>query len=162
MHDILKVHIPLITFKVQFINIQTLQDSHDIQKLFCKEKQPALYLAILAIEDLLSSWEEKVGNIKFDGFADALEDSIAKICKYYCQFDEKPNMILALSKCCVLITEGVGTNQLAVLHPYYAFEYIESAWGGKEKQLQEVKNRNKDAKNWQDKVRKVVGAMVTL
>ncbi|KAM6502312.1 hypothetical protein JOM56_002289, partial [Amanita muscaria] len=121
-----------------------LQDSHNIQQAFSAEKQLTLWRTIPALEDLMSSWEDKLNDDAFADYHNALQDGITKIRKYYCCFDEKPNFILSL-----------------FLHPYYGSEYIRMAWGGEEEWIEEVANGNLDAKNWQDEAMKVLEKAVS-
>ena len=72
------------------------QDSHIIQQSFSAEKQPTPWHAIPQIEDLMSKWEDKLNDNEFAPFHDALHNGIAKIQKYYCKFNDKPALILAL------------------------------------------------------------------
>ena len=54
------------------------------------------------------------------------------------------------------------TNKsLQVLHPYYKLAYIKVAWGGPEEQADEIEAGNSDAKDWQDKARKIVEKTVS-
>jgi hypothetical protein len=50
------------------------------------------------IEDLLSRWEDKLGEPRFAAYHPALEDGIRKVKKYYCDFDNKPAFVLSLRK----------------------------------------------------------------
>jgi hypothetical protein len=51
---------------------------------------------------------------------------------------------------------------IIVLHPYYKLDYIRLSWGGAEEQAIECLGGNPFAKNWQDKVLKVVEKMVSV
>jgi hypothetical protein len=79
------------------------QDSNRIQQYFSAEKQPTLWRALPAIEELQTAWETKRTKQSFALYHDALEDGLNKIKKYYTRFDEKPAYIIALGTCCVLL-----------------------------------------------------------
>lgn len=74
------------------------QDSNRIQQYFSSEKQPTLWRALPALEELQTRWEKKRDSAKYDVYGDALDDGLAKIGKYYSRLDEKPAFVLALSK----------------------------------------------------------------
>jgi hypothetical protein len=143
------------------LNSDVQQDSHTIQEAFSAEKQPTLWRAIPALEELMLSWEDKIDDGDFADYHDALCDGIAKIKKYYCKFDEKPAFILALHKSFSLPHSNY-INCILVLHPYYTFRYIKLAWGGEEERLKEIENGNLDAKNWQDEAVKVLEQTVRI
>lgn len=99
---------------------EILADSNRIQQYFSAEKHPTLWRALLAIEELQTAWEAKRDNVRFAKYRTAINDGLAKLNKYYLQFDEKLAYILALA-----------------LHPYFKLEYIELAWGGAKEQEEE-------------------------
>ena len=47
-----------------------------------------------------------------------------------------------------------------VLHPYYKLQYIKLAWGGEKEQAEERAAGNQNAKNWQDKAKKILETTV--
>ncbi|KAF5374133.1 hypothetical protein D9615_008888 [Tricholomella constricta] len=116
-----------------------LADSNRVLHHFSADKQPTLYRALPALEELQTVWEAKLANPKFVVYHAALQDSLDKLNKYYSRFDEKPAYILAL-----------------VLHPYFKLQYIKLAWGGPDEQEAEKEAGNEDAKDWQDEARKIV------
>jgi hypothetical protein len=73
-----------------------LQDSNRVLHHFSADKNPTLYRALPALEDLQSAWEAKLEDPQFELYHDAIKDSLAKLMKYYQKFDEKPAYILAL------------------------------------------------------------------
>ena len=52
----------------------------------------------MAIEDLQTAWEDKRDDPCFEVYADALQDGLDKLTKYYSAFDQAPAVLLALSK----------------------------------------------------------------
>jgi len=48
-----------------------------------------------------------------------------------------------------------------VLHPYFKLAYIKLAWRGAEEQEAECQKGNRQAKNWQDEVQKILERMVS-
>ncbi|KAF8190133.1 hypothetical protein BJ912DRAFT_850300, partial [Pholiota molesta] len=116
-----------------------LGDSNRIQQCFSSEKQPTLWRALPALEELQSAWEKKRDSPKYSLYKDALQVGLDKLGKYYSRLDDKPCFVLAL-----------------VLHPYYKLNYIKVAWGGPEEQAAEIKAGNLDARDWQDEAKQVV------
>jgi hypothetical protein len=80
------------------------QDSNRIQHYFSFEKQPTLWRALPALEELQTAWETKRESAQYELYGDALDDSLAKIGKYYSHLDEKPAFVLALGKSFFLIS----------------------------------------------------------
>jgi len=74
------------------------QDSNRIQQSFSAEKEPTLWRALPAIEELQTAWEAKRDKSSFAKYHDAINDGLEKINKYYSRFDEKPAFILALGE----------------------------------------------------------------
>ena len=74
------------------------QNANKIQQCFSGEKQPTLWCALPAIEQLQTAWEAKHNNPKYAIYRMAIDDGLKKITKYYSHFDEKPAYVLALSK----------------------------------------------------------------
>lgn len=72
------------------------QDSNRVLHQFSAEKHPRLYRALPALEDLQSSWEEKLEKPRFELYHNAIKDGLAKLMKYYSKFDEKPAYVLAI------------------------------------------------------------------
>jgi hypothetical protein len=120
-----------------------LEDSNRIQQYFSSERQPTLWRALPAIEELQTAWELKRDDPHYALYKDAINNGLAKLNKYYSRFDEKPAYVLAL-----------------VLHPYYKLNYIQHAWGGEAERDEEIAAGNWDAKNWQVEARKVLENMV--
>ncbi|KAH8996265.1 hypothetical protein EDB92DRAFT_1764292, partial [Lactarius akahatsu] len=116
-----------------------LADSNHILHTFLAEKYPGLYRMLPVLEDLQSAWETKLKEPQFEIYHKAIRDSLAKLKKYYCRFDEKPACILAL-----------------VLHLYFKLQYIKLTWGEEEEQAVEWEARNKHAKNWQEEALNIV------
>ena len=73
-----------------------IQDSNQIQQTFSAEKQPTLWRALPAIEELQTAWEAKHDNSKYATYRTAINDGLAKLNKYYSRYDEKPAYILVL------------------------------------------------------------------
>lgn len=80
------------------LNWLTYQDSNRIQQYFSSEKQPTLWRALPALEELQSMWEKKHDNPKYALYKDALTDGLEKLQKYYSRLDKKPSFVLALGK----------------------------------------------------------------
>ncbi|KAM6501439.1 hypothetical protein JOM56_004453, partial [Amanita muscaria] len=116
-----------------------LEDSNRIQQHFSADREPTLWRALPAIEELQTVWEAKRDNPRFMIYKTAIQEGLDKLNKYYSRFDEKPSFVLAL-----------------VLHPYYKLDYIKMAWGGEKEQQAERDEGNLNAKNWQDEARKVL------
>ncbi|KAG1722757.1 hypothetical protein EDB19DRAFT_1645602, partial [Suillus lakei] len=114
-------------------------DANDIQQYFSSERQPMIWHAIPAMEELQMAWESKRKNLQFMLYKEAIEQGLTKIRKYYSKFDNKLVYILAL-----------------VLHPYYKLVYITMAWGSPEEQAKEQAAGNLNTKNWYDEALKVV------
>ena len=74
------------------------QDSNRIQQTFSSEKEPTLWRALPALEELQTAWETKRDNPKYVLYKNALVDGLGKIGKYYSHLDEKPSTVLALGK----------------------------------------------------------------
>ncbi|KAH9920792.1 uncharacterized protein B0H18DRAFT_858501, partial [Fomitopsis serialis] len=119
--------------------VDILKDANDIHQLFSYEKSPTLWRVLPAFEDLLTRWEGKRDNPKFQAYKPGLDNAIKKLHKYYCALDRSPVYVLAL-----------------VLHPYYKLDYIESEWGGEEERQEQWSAGNFDAKNWKQEARKIV------
>ncbi len=79
-------------------NTLFLQDTNAIQQYFSSDKRPTLWKALPAIEWLQTLWEAKAANEKYAMHKNTIQDGIAKLCKYYSRFDDKPAYILALGK----------------------------------------------------------------
>jgi hypothetical protein len=122
-----------------------LEDSNRIQQHFSSERQPTLWRALPAIEELQTAWEAKRDDPQYALYKNAINDGLAKLNKYYSRFDEKPGYILAL-----------------ILHPYYKLSYIAHAWGGEEEEAAEIAAGNIHAKNWQAEARKLIENTVRL
>jgi len=67
-----------------------------IQQHFSSEKQPTLWRALPALEELQSAWEKKRDAPRYHVYKDALSNGLAKLRKYYFRLDEKPSFVLAL------------------------------------------------------------------
>jgi len=79
-------------------NSLAIQDSNLIQEYFSAEKQPTLWRALPALEELQTAWEKKRGSPKYVLYKDALTDGLEKLQKYYSRLDEKPSFILVLGE----------------------------------------------------------------
>ncbi|KAF8814037.1 hypothetical protein BYT27DRAFT_7026335, partial [Phlegmacium glaucopus] len=106
---------------------------------FSLEKQPTLWRALPALEELQMAWEKKRDSPRFALYKDALTHGLKKLKKYYSRLDKKPSFVLAL-----------------VLHPYYKLAYIKLSWGGAEEKEAEIAAGNLDAKDWHDEANKLV------
>jgi hypothetical protein len=122
-----------------------LEDSNRIQQHFSSEREPTLWRALPAIEELQTAWEAKRDDPQYALYKDAINDGLSKLNKYYSRFDEKPSYILAL-----------------ILHPYYKLSYIAHAWGGEAEEAAEIAAGNLHPKNWQAEARKLIETMVRL
>jgi hypothetical protein len=98
-------HIPWTAFTIKSSDWERVNDTHtilsdanSIQHLFSSEKQPALWRAIPAFEELQTAWEEKSSLQNYNLYKDALHKALQKLGKYYSKFDEKNVYVLALSK----------------------------------------------------------------
>ncbi|KAG6904650.1 hypothetical protein DXG01_008378, partial [Tephrocybe rancida] len=116
-----------------------LADSNCVLHYFSSEKQPTLWRALPALENLQTEWEDKLFKHRWALFHAAIRAGLAKLIKYYTKFDHKPVYILAL-----------------FLHPYFKLHYIQIAWGGPEEQKAEFDKGNFDVKDWVDEARKIV------
>lgn len=85
------------------------QDSNRIQELFSSELSPSCWLVLPAFEDLQMHWESKRDDPHFESYADALQDGLDKILKYYTSFNNKPAFVLSLHKYTNLISHS-GTD----------------------------------------------------
>ena len=75
-----------------------IHDANALQQYFSHEKQPTLWRAIPAFEDLQTAWEAKLESPKFQVYKTAIKQGLTKIGKYYSKFDEKPVYPLSLGK----------------------------------------------------------------
>jgi hypothetical protein len=137
-----------------------VQDSNQIQQYFSSEKEPTLWRALPALEELQTAWEKKRENPKYDLYKDALAKGLDKIGKYYSRLDDKPSFVLALGKyffyfnlCHILI--------YSALHPYYKLAYIKHSWGGPNEQAAEIANGNIEPRDWQDEANIIVEKTVS-
>ncbi|KZS95021.1 hypothetical protein SISNIDRAFT_408783, partial [Sistotremastrum niveocremeum HHB9708] len=125
--------------------IEILQDVDRIQQVFSASQLPTLWKAIPAFERLQTAWEKKAKDKTYALYEPGLQIALAKLKKYYCEFDEKPMFVLAL-----------------FLHPYYKLSYIAKAWGGAKEQAAEKAKGNRHAKNWlvvaEDIIKKAVSS----
>jgi hypothetical protein len=74
------------------------KDSNQIQQYFSAEKQPTLWQALPALEELQTAWEKRRNALKYALYKSALNAGLAKLGKYYSRLDEKPGFVLALGK----------------------------------------------------------------
>ncbi|KAM6503159.1 hypothetical protein JOM56_000102, partial [Amanita muscaria] len=144
-------HIPWAVFRLGKEDWKRVHDVRDIlsntnaiQQAFSAERQPTLWRALPAFEDLQSAWEEKCDDHHFAPYHDAIYDGLVKLKKYYTQFDDKPAFLLSL-----------------LLHSYYKLEYITHNWGGAQEQAEEIAAGNPYAKNWQHEAMKAMEAIVS-
>ncbi|KZS86539.1 hypothetical protein SISNIDRAFT_420759, partial [Sistotremastrum niveocremeum HHB9708] len=119
--------------------IDILKDVQRIQQLFSSEELPTLWRAIPAFERLQTAWEKKRDDPKYALYAPGIIKGLAKLKKYYCQFDNKPLFVLSV-----------------FLHPYLKLDYIAESWGGREEQQEEIAGGVRNARNWRDEAEKVV------
>jgi len=116
-----------------------------------------------ALEELLTTWEDKQNLDRFALYKDAIDTGLSKLRKYYSQIDTKPVFILALGMFFVspLASTLCLCLLIIVLHLYYKLDYIKLFWGGAEEQAMERLEGNPWAKNWQDEALKVVEKTVS-
>src|SRR5277367_1120384 len=149
-------------------------DSNHIQQYFSSEKEPTLWRALPALEELQSAWEKKQTSPTFFLYQNALTEGLEKLKKYYSRLDEKPSFVLALGMTLhKLLWRNTNefiyinyfgvilTNLFTVLHPYYKLAYIKLAWGGPEEQAAEIAAGNPNAKDWQDEALQIVERAVS-
>jgi len=94
--DILVVSHVVFIFATQ--SNKECQDSNRIQQIFSSEKEPTLWHALPALEELQTAWETKRDNPKYALYKNALADGLGKVGKYYSWLDEKPSTVLVLGK----------------------------------------------------------------
>jgi len=96
-----------------------------------------------AIEALQTAWEAKRKGPHFAIYYDVINKGLAKLQKYYSQFDKKPSYVLALGKLPLnLSPSSLLCVKFTALHPYYKLEFIKMAWGGLEEQAEEIEAGN--------------------
>ncbi|KAF8270623.1 hypothetical protein EI94DRAFT_1570736, partial [Lactarius quietus] len=132
-------HIPWSAFKMIDSDWMRVVDVCDILAYFSSKKQPTLWCALPALEELQTSWEKKHDLLKYTLYKDALSDGLAKLGKYYLCLDEKPSFVLALA-----------------LHLYSKLAYIKLTLGGPDKQAAAIEAGDPFVKDWQDKAKKIV------
>ncbi|KAF8461319.1 hypothetical protein DFH94DRAFT_640945, partial [Russula ochroleuca] len=140
-------HIPWSVFKLSELDwsrvrdaAAILADSNAIQQYFSPERQPTLWRALPAIEELQTAWEAKCNNPRYAIYKPAITDSLSKLNKYYSRFDEKPGFILTLGKLFVIRNPNPPESlltQFTVLYAYYKLTYIKLVWGGEKEQAEE-------------------------
>jgi hypothetical protein len=81
-----------------FVYSLIYQDSNRIQQYFSSEKQPTLWRALPALEELQTAWEKKRDSQRYSLYKEALTKGLDKLEKYYSRLDEKPSFILGLGK----------------------------------------------------------------
>ncbi|KAG1771367.1 hypothetical protein EV702DRAFT_947367, partial [Suillus placidus] len=123
---------------------EIIADANDIQQYFSSEKQPTLWRAIPAIEELQTAWGVKYDLPKYNMYQGTIQKGLDKLGKYYKKFDDKPVYVLAL-----------------ILHPYYKLAYITMQWGSPEEQAVECTAGNPNTVNWCDEALKVVELTMT-
>ena len=94
--DILGVSI--VNFTYIFHSFIFIQDSNRVQQYFSSEKEPTLWRALPALEELQTAWEKRRDDPKYALYEDALSAGLDKLKKYYFWLDEKPSLVLALGK----------------------------------------------------------------
>ena len=62
------------------------------------EKQPTLWRALPALEELQTAWEKKRDSPRFILYKDALTHGLEKLKKYYSRLNEKLSFVLALGR----------------------------------------------------------------
>ena len=75
-----------------------VQNSNRIQQYFSSEKEPTLWRALPALEELQTAWEKKRSSPPYALYEDALTHGLDKLKKYYSRLDEHPSFVLALGK----------------------------------------------------------------
>lgn len=153
-------YVKLLPNHVQKLTVY--QDSNRIQQYFSSKKQPTLWRALPALEELQSTWEKKCDNPKYAIYEDALTAGLDKLKKYYSCLDKKPGFVLALGKRFNLIGQIYTNRNSKVLHPYYKLAYIKLAWGCPDEQAAEISGGNPYAKDWQDEAKQIVKRTVRL
>lgn len=98
VRDILGVHIINLFINKLIHSFIFLQDSNRIQQHFSSEKEPTLWRALPALEELQTTWENRRDNIKYILYKGALSAGLDKLRKYYFRLDEKPSFVLGLGK----------------------------------------------------------------
>ena len=144
-------------------NPTVIQDTNAIPQHFLLEKELTLWCIIPAIEDLLSAWEDKLADPYFELYLGGLQDGIDKINKYYCLFDQNPAILCSVGKLFIYSILPQLCNLtlfLLALHLHLKLKYIKLKWGSPEEQAKEIAEGNFDAKDWQDKAKKTIEAMV--
>jgi len=107
---------------------------NDIQQYFSSDKQPTLWRALPALEELQTAWEKKRDTPRFTLYKDALSDGLEKVRKYYSQLDEKPNFVLALGEFLVnLVVYNLNSVQCFTLT---TSSHISNFCGGAQKTRQ--------------------------
>ncbi|KAG6914815.1 hypothetical protein DXG01_015163, partial [Tephrocybe rancida] len=119
-----------------------IMDLNCVLHYFSAEKQPTLYCTIPAIKNLQTAWEDKLSKLIFALYHNAIRDGLAKLLKYYSQFNEKLAFILAL-----------------FLPLYFKLHYIQIVWAGVEEQRAEFAKGNHNAMNWVDEAQIIVKNM---
>lgn len=79
-------------------------DSNLIQQYFSSEREPTVWHALPALEELQTAWEKKRDSQQYALYKDALTDGLDKLRKYYSRLDEKPTFVLGLGKIANLTT----------------------------------------------------------
>ena len=77
-----------------------ISDANSNQQYFSHEKQPTLWHAVPAFEELQTAWELKQVSSRFAPYKTAIDSGLQKIGKYYSKFDEKPVYIISLGTSC--------------------------------------------------------------
>ncbi|RDB16020.1 hypothetical protein Hypma_003461 [Hypsizygus marmoreus] len=180
-------HIPWSAFKLSDTDwdrvldaSKILEDSNRIQQCFSAEKQPTLWNALPALEELQTAWEEKRDDPHYAPYRDALSDGLAKLNKYYSFLDEKSAFVLALVKtgrnwsgnCKKTAVAGCSRsrsgfsgfgnfrNQLRLPVASIGSQKPDRTGpentSGKEEQAAEIGAGNKYAKNWQEEAMKIL------
>lgn len=163
--DILRVR--CLKYDLMPKEMTSYQNSHALQHCFSSEQLPMLWHALPAFEALQTTWKAKCNDLCFTIYCDVINKGLTKFQKYYLQFDKKPSYVLALGKLPLNLSPlslwACLPQHLkyAALHPYYKLKYIKMAWGGAKEQANEIQAGNVNAKNWQDKVLKILETTVS-
>jgi hypothetical protein len=129
--------------------VHILADANLYQQVFSSEKSPTLYRAIPALESLCSKWELKAKDSRYKIYHSALASGISKLAKYYAKLSDSTAYVLGLGMCGRVSLAAALLTHSTVLHPYYAFAYIDRMWDGEAEMERQHQEGILDAKNWQ-------------
>ena len=93
-----------------------IADGNKLQQAFLSDQHATLWQAILAFEELQTTWESKLTQPKYALYQCVIECGLEKLRKYYNKFDDKLVFMLALgmsSYCCC--HAGIHNSQCFIL-----------------------------------------------